>query len=203
MATIKNKIIKNFFDKKELLFLQKYCHNKLDLKDAFRMDERIFSPAWYYDPVMNSFLDLKLSKVEAACKLKLFPTYAYWRYYVLGGSLYKHRDRPSCEISITACVKKYDDWPMIIEGKEFELQEGDALLYAGCVQEHWRPGTYEGEGMAQVFFHYVDKNGPFTHHAYDKFYRNTELIESEKDKRIIDEQISGNKKVDKEYKNPI
>ena len=98
MASIKNKIIKNFFDKKELLFLQKYCHNKLDLKDAFRMDERIFSPAWYYDPVMNSFLDLKLSKVEAACKLKLFPTYAYWRYYVLGGSLYKHRDRPSCEI---------------------------------------------------------------------------------------------------------
>ena len=25
--------------------------------------------------------------------------------------------------------------------------------------------------MAQMFVHYVDQNGPFTHHAYDKFLK--------------------------------
>ena len=54
-----------------------------------------------------------------------------------------------------------------MEGDSFELDEGDAVLYAGYDQEHWRPGIYKGEGMAQVFFHYVDKNGPFKDHAYD------------------------------------
>ena len=42
------------------------------------------------------------------------------------------------------------------------------MLYAGCDQKHGRPGIYKGEGMAQVFLHYVDKNGPYTQHAYDK-----------------------------------
>jgi hypothetical protein len=109
---------------------------------------------------MNGLLDLKLPLVEKESNLKLFPTYAYWRYYVFGATLNKHLDRPACEISITACIKKYDNWPIIVEGTEFELEEGDALLYAGCDQEHWRPDIYKGEGMAQVFFHYVNKNGP-------------------------------------------
>ena len=42
------------------------------------------------------------------------------------------------------------------------------MLYAGCEQEHWRVGTYKGEGMAQVFFHYVNQNGPNKDHAYDQ-----------------------------------
>jgi hypothetical protein len=71
----------------------------------------------------------------------------------------KHKDRPACEISVTACIKKYDNWPLILK-TSFELEEGDAVLYAGCDQKHGRPGIYKGEGMAQVFFHYVNKNGP-------------------------------------------
>ena len=43
----------------------------------------------------------------------------------------------------------------------FELNEGDAVLYAGCDQEHGRPGIYKGEGMAQVFLHYVRKEGKY------------------------------------------
>jgi hypothetical protein len=35
-----------------------------------------FSPAWYQDPLMNSLLHTKLSKVEEECNLKLFPTYS-------------------------------------------------------------------------------------------------------------------------------
>jgi hypothetical protein len=175
MARIKNKTIKNFFSKKELDVLQKYCRNKLEEDKSYTLDGQSFSPAWYKDHLMTSLLDVKLPIVEKKSKLKLFPTYAYWRYYVYGGTLTKHIDRPACEISVTVCIQKYDNWPIIVEGKKFELEEGDAVLYAGCDQKHWRPGVYKGNGMAQVFFHYVNQNGPHKDHAYDRI-RKTQMM---------------------------
>ena len=165
--------IKKFFLDNEIKIIQKYCYNKLDANRDYKIDFQSFSPAWYDDSLMDSLLYLKLPKVELESKLKLFPTYAYWRYYVLGASLKKHTDRPACEISVTACIKKYDNWPVIVKNKSFELEEGDAILYNGCTEEHWRPGVYKGEGMAQIFLHYVDKNGLNTAHAYDNYYKTT------------------------------
>ncbi len=168
MATIDFKLIKNFFNTEELKVYSKYCYNKIDENYGFKIeDSQSFSPCWYLDPLMTSLLDVKKSIVEKESNLKLFPTYAYWRYYIFGGTLEPHKDRYSCEISISACIKKYDNWPFIIEGKSFELDEGDAILYAGCEQEHWRPDVYKGEGMAQVFLHYVNQTGPYKNHAYD------------------------------------
>jgi len=185
MAAVNYKLIKNFFSKEELKVYQKYCYNRLDENKNYKLDDKFFSPGWYNDFLMNALLDTKLPLVESKSNLKLFPTYAYWRYYVFGGTLKKHTDRPACEISITACIKKYDNWPIVVEGTSFNLDEGDAVLYAGCDQKHWRPGTYKGEGMAQVFLHYVNKNGPFTHHAYDEFLKTTGMKFTEKDKEII------------------
>jgi len=173
MVAVNYKLIKNFFTKEELIILNKYCYNKLDHNKDYKIDSQSFSPGWYKDPLMDGLLDLKLPIVERESNLNLFPTYAYWRYYVFGAILDKHTDRPSCEISVTACIKKYDNWPIVVEGTSFELEEGDAVLYAGCDQEHWRPDIYKGEGMAQVFFHYVNKLGPNKHHAYDNFLKTT------------------------------
>ena len=184
MAAVKNKIIKNFFSKEELNVYQKYCYNKIDENKNYEIDIQSFSPAWYKDSLMTALLDTKLPIVEKESNLKLFPTYSYWRYYVFGAKLHKHTDRPSCEISVTACIKKYDNWPIVLEGNKIELEEGDAVLYAGCEQEHWRPGIYKGEGMAQVFFHYVNKNGPFTHHKYDQVLTNTSTHGSPEDFEI-------------------
>jgi hypothetical protein len=106
MAAVDYRVIKEFFSKNELNILQKYCYNKLDENKDYTLDVQSFSPAWYVDPLMNGLLDIKLPKVEFESNLKLYPTYAYWRYYVFGASLAQHTDRPSCEISITACIKK-------------------------------------------------------------------------------------------------
>ena len=167
MAAVDFKLIKNFFIKDELNVYEKYCYNKVDLNKDYTIDLQSFSPAWYNDPLMNSLLNVKLKQVETESNLKLFPTYAYWRYYIFGATLKKNLDRPACEVSITACIKKYDNWPLVIENNSFELEEGDALLYAGCDQIHGRPGVYKGNGMAQVFLHYVNQNGPNKNHAYD------------------------------------
>tara|TARA_R100000951_G_scaffold58866_2_gene49525 strand:+ start:514 stop:1026 length:513 start_codon:yes stop_codon:yes gene_type:complete len=167
MAPVKYKIIKNFFSKEELKIYQKYCYNKLD-EANYGFDPQSFSPRWHHDSLITSILDNKLSLIESESKLKLYPTYAYWRYYVFGGNLKQHTDRSACEISVTACIKKYDNWPLIIEGKTIELKEGEGLLYSGCEHKHGRPGIYKGEGIAQVFLHYVNQNGPNKNYAYDK-----------------------------------
>ena len=185
MATVNYKLIKNFFSEYELKILQKYCYNRLDYNQGYAIDPQSFSPAFYNDPLMNSILDAKLPMVESQSNLKLFPSYTYWRYYVFGGTLRKHTDRPSCEVSVTSCIKKYDNWPISVEGTSFELEEGDAVLYAGCVQKHERPGMYKGEGMAKAFFHYVDQNGPFKHHAYDNYFKENNTGHSEEDVLIL------------------
>ena len=79
MAAVNYKLIKDFFSKKELEILQKYCYNKLDLNKDYEIDVQCFSPAWYSDPLMTALLETKLTKVEEESGLKLFPTYAYWR----------------------------------------------------------------------------------------------------------------------------
>ena len=178
-------LIKNFLSENELILLQKYCYNKLDHSKDWTIDPQSFSPAWYHDPLMTALLDIKLPLVSQESKLELFPTYAYWRYYVLGGSLPKHVDRPSCEISVTSCIKKYDNWPIIVEGKKFELEEGDAVLYNGLFEKHQRPGKYKGDGMAQVFLHYVNKNGLFKHHAYDQVVKTQQIQSTKEDEEKI------------------
>ena len=195
MATVNYKLIKSFFNKDELTFLQKYVDKKLD-EHQYVIDGQSFSPAWYNDIITNSFLDIKLKRVEEESNLKLFPTYSYWRYYVFGAKLKSHTDRPSCEVSITCNIKKNDNWNMIVENSSFNLNEGDAVLYAGCVQDHSRPGIYKGEGMAQVFFHYVDQNGPFTHHAYDNYFRDHNEVWSKEDFQIVQKLKKENERRD-------
>ena len=163
----KFKFIEDFLSSTELSLLQKYCYNKLDSDKDCIIDNQSFSPAWYSDPLMTALLDIKLSKVEEKLNLKLFPTYAYWRYYIFGATLKNHVDREACEISVTVCIKKYDNWPLIIGEEKIELEEGDAVIYFGCSESHGRPNVYKGEGMAQLFLHYVDQNGPFKDFKYD------------------------------------
>ena len=52
-------------------------------------------------------------------------------------------------------------------------------------QKHKRPGVYKGEGMAQVFFHYVDQNGPFKHHQYDNYLNENQKQASDSDYKIL------------------
>ncbi len=185
---IKHKLIKKFFSKEELLLLQKYCSKKLHTNGEYNFEEGYNALRWYDDTVMNSILEVKIDLLEKEIDLKLVPTYSYWRYYTEGSILEKHYDRPACEVSVTACIKKEGNWPIIVSEEEFELEEGEAVLYGGCNEEHYRPGKFAGKQMAQVFLHYVDKNGVFSHHAYDEYCKkNYPFGESMKDTEILQE----------------
>ena len=89
---------------------------------------------------------------------KLFPTYSYFRLYTKYATLKKHKDRPSCEISVTVNISSDKDWPIIIEGKEIITKPGEAVIYLGEKLFHERK-QFTGDYCLQAFLHYVDQNG--------------------------------------------
>ena len=140
----------------------------------------------YADPVMETLLMKVLPVMKEQTGLDLIPTYSYTRVYTKGSILWRHKDRPSCEISSTLNLGG-DMWPIYIDptgqdniiksqytnkgeecivkkgahsGNRVDLEPGDMLVYSGCELEHWR-NEFTGDMCAQVFLHYNHKNGPF------------------------------------------
>ena len=140
----------------------------------------------YADPVMETLLMKVLPVMKEQTGLDLIPTYSYTRVYTKGSILWRHKDRPSCEISTTLNLGG-DMWPIYIDptgqdniiksqytnkgeecivkkgahsGNRVDLEPGDMLVYSGCELEHWR-NEFTGDMCAQVFLHYNHKNGPF------------------------------------------
>ena len=140
----------------------------------------------YADPVMETLLMKVLPVMKEQTGLDLIPTYSYTRVYTKGSILWRHKDRPSCEISTTLNLGG-DMWPIYIDptgqnnilksqytnkgeecivkkgahpGNRVDLEPGDMLVYSGCDLEHWR-NEFTGNICAQVFLHYNHRNGPF------------------------------------------
>lgn len=118
----------------------------------------------YADLVMEVLLVELLPLVQEMSGLKLTPNYSYARIYKKGDVLKRHKDRFSCEISVTLNLGG-DSWPIYLEpsGKEnlkgvkVDLKPGDMLLYRGNLLEHWRE-PFKGEECCQVFLHYNNVN---------------------------------------------
>ena len=131
------------------------------------------SPSAYGDPLMDMLLEKLRPTVECATGLSLFPTYSYFRVYKRGDALKRHRDRSSCEVSMTLNLgySAKEFWPIWVAGPagttSVVLQPGDGLIYRGCECDHWRE-AFDGDYLAQVFLHYVDQNGPYAEWKFDK-----------------------------------
>ncbi len=166
----KFKIIKNFLDDNERRLIKNYCtsyhinnQNNFDVVQNNNGDTSKYS-----DPLMESLLLCKLSKIKKESGLELLPTYSFWRMYTKFADLKPHKDRPSCECSVTVQIASDGTkWPIKIDGEEVILNDGDAALYWGTEVEHSRE-EFLGDYQSQVFLHYVDANGPFKEYIYDK-----------------------------------
>ncbi|HKW17048.1 MAG TPA: hypothetical protein VJO35_06025 [Terriglobales bacterium] len=155
--------------------LCRYIQNKANA--GYLNNDRVPSSRYAYgDHNMEKLLEKLTPIVEQACGLSLYPGYSYCRLYEHGAELARHRDRDACEISLSINLGQdpQSPWPLWIRNSEkayaAELFPGDALLYRGIECEHWRE-PFNGSFVAQVFLHYVDKNGPYSTWKFDK--RNT------------------------------
>ena len=164
MGTLKDfkyKLIKNFLTKEEVKLLTDYCRIKHRINSySFDFKQNDNGDTFFYgDPLMESLMINKLELMQKETGLELLPTYAFWRMYTLHADLKKHKDRPSCEVSVTVMIgSDGTKWPICMDGTEINLEQGDAAIYLGCEVEHWRE-EFTGDWQAQTFLHYVDKNG--------------------------------------------
>lgn len=162
--------IKNFWSADQCQSVVTYLKtcaelNYLAVGDSQAPNSFVFSNHYY----LNGLAYLSTPKMSQAAGRDLFPTYTYGRVYLQPDELVPHIDREACEISATITLdyeKSSDEeiWPIHIKKKNKKiscsLDRGDALLYAGCMYEHWRD-QLAYESHTQLFIHYVDKNGPF------------------------------------------
>jgi len=134
-------------------------------------DQCPLSWAVYGDPIFDEILQKFAKPIGNSVGRQLLPTYTYARIYQPGEILKKHKDRPACEISATMTLG-YDAkniWPIFFdEEKEIgvNLDVGELAVYKGCDILHWRQ-AFKGNWHVQVFFHYVDANGPYKDHVKD------------------------------------
>jgi len=103
---------------------------------------------------------------------QLLPTYNFTRMYLEGSTLGRHKDRQSCEVSLSIHLYGDAEWSFGIvdrygEEVEITLQPGDAILYDSTV-DHWRPGEYDGEFYVQSFQHYVFLEGKHANNVFDR-----------------------------------
>ena len=152
----------------------------------------------YSDTLMETLMHFTKPHVENLTGLELACSYTYYRVYRPGAELKRHKDRASCEISITVCLgTKYIgapqnyNWGMYVDpdsinkpfgkngefisnnkpGKMIVQNPGDVIVYRGCEVEHWRDvfNAANGSYQVQAFFHFIDKNGPFyPEYEFDK-----------------------------------
>lgn len=165
----KYKVIKNFLNKDEILLLSNYSKMKhIHNQSNFCPVNNNYDTYYYADLIMESLLLLKQKIVEQESNLKLFPSYSYWRFYTNNSELPKHKDRPTCEVSISMNIDSCGtNWPIFMDGTQLDLGKGDAVLYMGNLVEHYR-NPLEGDFSVQCFLHYVNANGKYADTIYDR-----------------------------------
>lgn len=149
--------------------ISNHAEGRMSMDDPFVRG----TPSTYGDLRMERLLGQLGPRMEFYTGLPLYPTYSFARVYKHGDELTVHRDRAACEVSISLNLGQQPDapWPLYLRDHDNNvfaaiLKPGDALIYRGIELAHWRE-PYQGESMAQVFLHYVDRNGPCAGEKFD------------------------------------
>jgi PKHD-type hydroxylase len=162
------------------------------------------SDAIYGDPIFDKILQDYAKPIGDQVGKTLLPTYTYARIYRKGEVLKKHTDRPSCEISATMTLG-FDNnpvWPIFFDEQKcipVSLNVGEMAVYKGCDVVHWRT-EFKGEWHVQVFFHYVDANGPHKDHYKDG---RQDFGVDKNQTQVVNQQQSTTPLRDKVFANPV
>jgi len=186
--------IKEFLPKEILVVVQNYCLLKYANPEFISADSQTGSFISHYnDYLMESLMDLSTPVVEKNVQKKLFPTYSFFRIYDRLSDLPVHTDRPSCEYTVALSLgsdpveKPYEifvgeaddtsDYKYYDESRKkfnryridhkFPMVPNNAIIFKGMEKIHWREYC-EHDYFMTVFLHYVDQEGDYKDHKYDK-----------------------------------
>jgi len=104
----------------------------------------------------------------------LLPTYWFQTTYFNKSYMVRHKDKETCEISVSMNIQSSVDWPLKItdfSGKTRSIVTpiGSGVAYMGNDLYHWRSplNCRSDEKYTQLFLHFVRKRGLYSNYAYD------------------------------------
>jgi hypothetical protein len=167
--------VPEFITKQEANNLYKEFKKEVQLYPQFftKDSQAPNSPAIHNYVAFTALMCEKTAHMNTLVEEKLLPTYAYARIYQNGAELTKHKDRPACEVSVTLHLGgDGTSWPICFTQPDGsvvskDLKPGEAVIYLGCISEHWRESAFVGQEYAQVFLHYVRSEGKYINHCFD------------------------------------
>jgi hypothetical protein len=138
---------------------------------------------------MAAFLWGLTPRVSQVAARGLIPSYAYFRIYQKGDICRVHSDRQACEHSLSLTLelgenipwalsleKRHLDAPLAAIDADFGAEPftaipmiaGDAVMYRGVNHRHGRIEPNPNSWSAHMFLHWVDPDGPYADHAFDR-----------------------------------
>lgn len=124
---------------------------------------------WHNLPVLRAVhhSDWFVKEVCEAFGRKLKPSYCFLSMYGPEGVCPLHIDRPQCQFTVDLQIRSDGDWPIYVDDERYLLKDGQALLYSGTGQPHYRKpmalDSTRNDGSAEsratfmdlAFFHFV------------------------------------------------
>lgn len=164
----------------------------IELSTARRHGEQLRRPAFeiygHDYPPLNFFLWALTPTICGLIGRDLLPTYDYFRIYRESDVCLIHSDRPSCEHSVSLTLDYSDDevWDLQVASERTPraqplaedfgtdphvsvgMKVGDGVLYQGVHHRHGRITPNPNRWSAHLFLHFVERDGPYADHAFDK-----------------------------------
>ena len=147
------------------LFISQYYWRNSHLIERHRDLEGVKRTSVNDLALMRLFHQLSEKLVQSIVPEKIKTSYSFTSAYESGSTLPAHTDRPQCVYNISMMLASQprtslSGWPLFIKHYDVvnsvPLEPGDAVIYSGTNDLHWRDKMPENlSSVLGVFFHYV------------------------------------------------
>lgn len=159
-----NKIVKDVFTEQELADIYAHVNSTPDEQKKF-VDyfSHTAHLTWMPDHIVSAIEKRMAAEHDEDLVLRELSFARYSKEQDnIAVQLTPHRDESFEEGRITFDIQVGSNvsWPLVVEGKEFTLEDNQALLFAGTHQVHWRTKReFEtGEHVDMIFCHFSSAN---------------------------------------------
>lgn len=159
-----NIIIDNIFSQEQINYIYDVINNTPE--DRGVIQTRLGHRAWFAD--FNEDLRLHLEKIVqdrfgSDWYLNEFQFARYSNEYGYLPKLYPHFDDMFSihKLTLDVQIKANTEWPIVVEGKSFTLNDNQGLIFSGTDQIHWREEKTLKDGeYLDMFFCHLQKDEP-------------------------------------------
>jgi hypothetical protein len=172
-------IIKNFIEQDFVEFIQDYFSMKINSDNYDKCKNNYENNyCWYGDHLTETILQNSCESLGSIIKKQIIPTYSFTSFRMKGDISKKYEYKESHEISSILTLGTSESNSRIIyltkdkqnfnpsNSIQLSLDPGDLCMYNGHDLHYWEP-KLENTWSLQVFFYFVDNNGPYKNFIYD------------------------------------